>query len=77
MPDTIRVLVPIGNPKDDTPLGEVGIDMSKQCATCKHKRRDLACKAFGERIPDEILLGKHDHTQPFDGDNGILYEEID
>jgi len=33
------------------------------------------CKAFPNGIPDEIAYGDNDHTTPFDGDNGIMYEK--
>ncbi|MDI6716974.1 MAG: hypothetical protein QME63_08535 [Actinomycetota bacterium] len=52
-----------------------------QCARCQHlflKRPESgigsACKAFPERIPREILDGKHDHKLPFPGDRGIRFE---
>lgn len=40
-------------------------------------QKDLTCKAFPNRIPIEILKGKHDHRTPFEGDNGIQYEPKD
>ena len=52
------------------------------CLECKHrlirKRGDksLKCEAFKDGIPFGILTGEHDHTKPFDGDNGIKYEPI-
>ena len=47
------------------------------CYSCKHYNKDLTCKAFPNRIPIEILRGKHDHRTPFEGDNGIQYEQKD
>ena len=44
------------------------------CYSCKHYNKDLTCKAFPNRIPIEILRGKHDHRAPFEGDRGIQYE---
>jgi hypothetical protein len=35
----------------------------------------VICKAFPEGIPDEIAYGKNKHTKPFEGDNGIRYEQ--
>ena len=34
------------------------------------------CKAFPDGIPKDILLGNHDHTKPFAGDNGVRFEKI-
>ena len=53
-----------------------------QCFRCKHYRREgaaMTCDAYpdGTGIPDEILAGEHDHTQPFAGDHGIRFEPIE
>ena len=32
------------------------------------------CKAFPDRIPDEIAYGENPHTAPYPGDNGIQYQ---
>ncbi len=46
-----------------------------QCNFCKHYEGYAKCKAFGEkRIPKDILLNRHDHKEPYPGDNGILFE---
>ena len=50
------------------------------CTMCKRFRSDGAnvwCKAFPKGIPDKILTGEHDHTKPFKGDNGILFEPLE
>jgi len=58
-------------------IGDATIDMSTQCLSCKHLNNNMTtCIAFPDSIPDKILLGKFDHTKPFTGDNGTLYEPI-
>ena len=34
------------------------------------------CKAFPDKIPEEIISGEHDHQRPFDGDHGISFEGV-
>lgn len=46
-----------------------------QCNGCKHHRLYTAtCEAFPNGIPKEIILGRHDHVNPFPGDHGIRFE---
>lgn len=47
-----------------------------QCERCKHHNGDATCAAFPERIPDAIFRNEHDHTEPFPGDGGILFEAV-
>lgn len=34
------------------------------CNNCKHNLGGGRCKAFEERIPDEIFSGKNNHSKP-------------
>ena len=44
---------------------------------CINYTGDLKCLAFPEGIPEEILLGKVGHKEPYDGDHGIQFELVD
>lgn len=53
------------------------ISPSEQCVTCaRFHVSDLSCDAFPDGIPEEIIAGRFDHTQPYPGDNGLLYEPV-
>jgi hypothetical protein len=58
---------------DDSFDTEVPSGKGENCYFCKHTTGDRKCKPFA-RIPDDIWFGKHDHTKPYPGDNGILFE---
>ena len=47
--------------------------MTSQCVRCRHYKGGLTCAAFPERIPEEILVGDHDHSKPL-GDEKVLFE---
>jgi hypothetical protein len=47
--------------------------MTSQCIRCRHYRGELTCGAFPGGIPEEILVGLHDHTKQF-GDEKVLFE---
>ena len=53
---------------------------SDVCFWCKHLitsgDEKMKCKAFNE-IPLEIWQGKNNHTEPYNGDGGIMYEPSD
>jgi len=45
------------------------------CMDCQHLHQTgLKCDAFPDGIPEGIVFGSIDHTQPTDGDNGIIFE---
>lgn len=46
------------------------------CSLCVHRKSGLACDAFPEGIPKEILL-RGEHDTPFPGDKGIRFEPKD
>lgn len=50
-----------------------------QCVKCKHKHPrtkegPLTCKAYPNGIPRDLFYNDMDHTKPYPGDNGILFE---
>ena len=54
------------------------IDVFSFCSYCDHKDlNSRRCKAYPDGIPDEILNGEIDHTEPYKGDNGIQFEPIE
>lgn len=55
--------------------------ISRQCFNCIHLVESGSdkpiCLAFPEGIPEEIITGEVDHSKPYAGDNGFMYEPID
>lgn len=51
-----------------------------QCLYCKHfiglSNHNYRCEAFPKKIPWDILTSKHNHREPYQGDNGIQFEPI-
>lgn len=52
--------------------------IQSMCLACRHLDREKenmhVCDAFEEGIPDEIWTNRHDHHDPYPGDNGIRFE---
>jgi len=42
---------------------------------CEVNERHV-CKAFPDKIPNEISQGNNTHVEPYEGDHGIQYEKI-
>ena len=51
------------------------------CIGCRHYDRTapgpgIRCTAFPGGVPDEIFASQADHREPFQGDQGILFDPI-
>ena len=44
------------------------------CNRCAHYYGRARCKAFPERIPNDIIDGKADHHEPYPGDRGVRFK---
>ena len=47
---------------------------SPQCIFCTRLRAGNKCVAFPQGIPPAISSNRHDHREPFPGDDGILFD---
>lgn len=50
------------------------------CIGCKRFREEptrLVCDAFPDGIPEDILVSRADHRQPFEGDRGLRFDPVD
>ena len=50
------------------------------CPFCKNfspksEPGNVFCKAFPNGVPEEIWSGNYFHSRPFEGDNGIMFED--
>ncbi len=58
-------------------MNDISVPM---CFKCRHFERYLgpgqgyACRAFPERIPQDIAMGVRSHTTPYPADQGIQFE---
>jgi hypothetical protein len=50
------------------------------CRDCRWYDRDnedgLTCRAFPDGLPDALLFGVNDHTEPLPGDRGYRFEPL-
>ncbi len=59
----------------------LGMITDPQCDYCTHLDRERMykqgyyCAAYPDGIPDEILFNAVDHTDPYQDDNGIRFEQ--
>lgn len=49
---------------------------TEQCSRCLRYRGSLECDAFPSGIPEAILTGQADHSEPYLGDGGKLYKPV-
>ena len=45
------------------------------CIVCKHlEKGKLKCRAFPDKIPEDIIRGRSLHMEPYPGANGVQFE---
>jgi hypothetical protein len=47
------------------------------CLHCRHQISYSKCKAFPNKIPEDILIQGNQHLEPFTGDHGIQFEPVE
>jgi len=57
-------------------MEDTRLNYSPVCMKCKHIIELDKCKAF-DFIPEIIWNGENDHSEPYEGDNGIQFEPIE
>lgn len=50
------------------------INIRPVCFDCKHFDVETSTCAAFKNIPDDILSGVNDHSEPYPGDDGFLFE---
>jgi len=50
--------------------------ISPLCMLCSHYRGALACEAFPDIIPTEIIHSRRLHIEPYPGDMGIRFDPM-
>lgn len=55
--------------------GKYTVMTNTPCIDCVHIITYGKCKAFPDKIPEEIWEGTVKHTSHYPGDNGIIFEE--
>jgi len=58
-------------------MSDFGTPQCYECENFDHLNPEKAkCSAFPKGIPQAIFNNSHDHREPFEGDNGIRFQEI-